>query len=235
MEDQNNAQVELPETHDEEKSKETIAELTAEETAGEVVPVVIDRDWGETFSELENVLKDEVMPLNMETAENLLFELQILQQRFAQPPVSVSSALSAGRNFFSSLAMEIPSISDALLEENGLEPRPKFKRPRSLKPGQTEDPDRKLAPIGGAWTSEPHDEEATPESAYRTGLEKSVASKFAEMIPSFVENAIASEQEKIVEERRLRNMELSLLEFSWTNQIQDEDEDDGDDGEEERE
>ncbi len=213
---------------DEATAVEPSAEEGAPEPPVEVAPVVIDREWGGTFSELVMVVKEEVMPLDMEVAESLLYELQLLQQQFAQPPVSLSSALSAGREFFNNIAMEIPSISDSLLEENGLEPRAKFKRPRSLKPGQEEDPNRKLAPRGGAWKVQPEegdDDDATPESAYRKSLEKSVAAKLSEMIPSFVENAIATKQAKIAEERKLRAMELSFLDFPWKTQTQDDDED----------
>ena len=84
------------------------------------------------------------MPINLELAETLIDELQFFQQKFSYPPVSSSIVLDAGRKFFTEAALLVPETSDELLAEHGLGARPNSNDLRSLKPGQQEDPNRKL-------------------------------------------------------------------------------------------
>ena len=186
----------------------------------EPVPEIPQREWGGSIGELVTVLKDEVAPIDLGLAESLLFELQLIQQRFAVPPLETSSAIPCGKELFMNLALELPEISDRLLAEFGKEPRDKFRRPRSLKPGQTEDPNRPLAPLGGAWIktdvdAETEGDEGVDNDPYRDALEKAVAEKMSEMVGSFVENAISHHQERMDEGRRLQNMEISQIQFPW--------------------
>ena len=57
------------------------------------------REWTGSFTDLLNVIKDEVVPINLELAETLIDELQFFQQKFSYPPVSSSIVLDAGRKF----------------------------------------------------------------------------------------------------------------------------------------
>ena len=142
------------------------------------------REWTGSFTDLLNVIKDEVVPINLELAETLIDELQFFQQKFSYPPVSSSIVLDAGRKFFTEAALLVPETSDELLAEHGLGARPKFKRPRSLKPGQQEDPNRKLVKRSGAWeerktVNEDGEElELTDAEKYRNAFENAMSRVF---------------------------------------------------------
>ena len=224
-----------------EDSKMEESAVVEEEVIENPEEIAMAREWTGSFTDLLNVIKEEIIPLNLELAESLIDELQSFQQKFAAPPVSSSLSMAAGREFFTQAALLVPETSDELLSEHGLEPRPKFKRPRSLKPGQEEDPNRKLVKRSGAWeerktVGEDGEElELTDSEKYRIAFEKAMTTKVMALVDAFVDGTIKSDKDNLRESRQLQNMEFSKIECPWEAPKDDEEEDDEEGGGEEEE
>ena len=149
--------------------------------------------------------------------------------------MSSSIVLDAGRKFFTEAALLVPETSDELLAEHGLGARPKFKRPRSLNPGQQEDPNRKLVNRSGAWeerktvNDDGEELELTDAEKYRIAFENAMSAKVMTLVDAFVDNTIKLEKENLRASRQLQNMEFLKIECPWKTPKEDEeDEEDGD-------